>query len=189
MGSDKAFLQLGGETLLSRALKLAGAVAPEVRIVGDANKFAGHGRVIEDLYRDCGPLGGIHAALSRAPTDLSLMLAVDLPFVVPQFLEYLIVQARQSRATVTVPRAGGGLQPLCAVYRREFADVAEESLREGKNKIDALFAKVDTRVVDEHELAHQGFSAEMFRNLNTPEELYEATRLSLEGPGSVADRS
>jgi molybdopterin-guanine dinucleotide biosynthesis protein A len=177
MGSDKAFLQLGDETLLSRALKVAGAVTGEVWIVGDAKKFAVFGRVIEDVYHDRGPLGGIHAALSNSATELNLMLAVDLPFVGPEFLEYLLLRARESGAMVTVPRAGGGLQPLCAAYRRRFAEVAEQSLREGKNKIDSLFATVETRVIEEDELVRAGFSAGMFRNLNTPEELEKAKRL------------
>jgi molybdopterin-guanine dinucleotide biosynthesis protein A len=177
MGSDKAFLRLGDETLLSRALKVAGAVAGEVRIVGDARKFAAFGRVIEDVYRDRGPLGGIHGALSSSATELNLMLAVDLPFVGSDFLEYLLLRARESGAMVTVPRAGGGLQPLCAAYRRRFAEVAEQSLREGKNKIDSLFATVETRVIEEDELVRAGFSAGMFRNLNTPEELEKAKRL------------
>jgi molybdopterin-guanine dinucleotide biosynthesis protein A len=177
MGSDKAFLKFGDETLLSRALKLAAAAAQRVRIVGDAKKFAAFGQVVEDVYRDRGPLGGIHAALSSTATQLNLMLAVDLPFVVPEFLEYLILQARESGATVTVLRVGGGLQPLCAVYRREFAEMAEQSLREGKNKIDTLFARVRTRVIDENELLRAGFSAEMFQNLNTPEEFEKAKSL------------
>jgi molybdopterin-guanine dinucleotide biosynthesis protein A len=174
MGSDKALLRLGEETLLSRALKVASAVAEEVRIVGDAKKFAGFGQVVEDVYRDRGPLGGIHAALASSTTEWNLMLAVDLPFAGPELLRYLILRARESDATVTVPRAGDGLQPLCAVYRRKFAEVAEQSLREGKNKIDLLFAKVDTRVLEEDELVRAGFSVEMFRNVNTPEELEEA---------------
>ena len=170
MGADKAFLQLGDETLLARALKLAGAVAGDVRIVGEARNFSGFGRVVEDVYRDRGPLGGIHAALSSSVTELSLMLAVDLPFVGPKFLEYVLLRARESGATVTVPRANSGLQPLCAAYRGGFAAVAEESLREGKNKIDSLFARVETCVIEEKELVRAGFSVEMFRNLNTPEE-------------------
>ncbi len=181
MGSDKAFLQLGEETLLSRALKVAAAVAQEVRIVGDAKKFAAFGQVVEDVYRDRGPLGGIHAALSSSATEWNLMLAVDLPFIEPEFFRYVLLRARESDATVTVPRAGGGLQPLCAVYHRKFAEVAEESLRDGKNKIDWLFAKVETRVIEEDELARAGFSAEMFRNVNTPEELEMAKSLHL-GP-------
>jgi molybdopterin-guanine dinucleotide biosynthesis protein A len=177
MGSDKAFLQLGNETLLSRALRLAHAVAGEVRILGDAKKFAAFGPVVEDVYRDRGPLGGIHAGLSSSATGLNLILAVDLPFVGMEFLEYLLLRARESGATVTVPRAGGGLQPLCAVYQRRFAEVAERSLRAGKNKIDSLFAISETHVIEEVELEREGFSVEMFRNLNTPEELAKAKNL------------
>jgi len=174
MGSDKAFLHLGAETLLSHALSVAGAAAAEVRIVGDAKKFAAFGRVVEDVYRGRGPLGGIHAALSSSTTDLNLLLAVDLPFVTANFIEYLLSRARESGAIVTLPRAGGGLQPLCAVYLRSFAEVAEQSLRAGKNKIDSLFATVGTRVIEEDELVRAGFSVGMFRNLNTPHELDQA---------------
>jgi len=175
MGVDKAFLQWGNETLLDRALRLAGTVAEEVRIVGDAEKFGSFTSVVvEDVYRDRGPLGGIHAALSSTASELNLMLAVDLPLMKPEFLAYLITQARGLGAIVTVPKAGGGFQPLCAVYRREFASVAEESLRAGKNKIDPLFAKVTTRVIEEEELVRAGFSAEIFRNVNTPEDLEQA---------------
>ena len=174
MGQDKAFLELGGCTLLAHALDLAGTVAQDMRIVGDANKFAAFGSVVEDVYHERGPLGGIHAALVSSTTELNLMLAVDLPFLRPEFLQYLILEARRTGAVVTVPRAGGGLQPLCAVYRRAFAEVAERSLRQGRNKIDPLFAEVETRVVSEEDLSLAGFSGEMFRNLNTPEEWEEA---------------
>jgi molybdopterin-guanine dinucleotide biosynthesis protein A len=183
MGSDKAFLRLENETLLARALRAADTAAREVRIVGEASKFASYGRVVEDVYRGRGPLGGIHAALLSSTTELNLMLAVDLPFVKSKFLEYLLLRAQESGAMVTVPRAGGGLQPLCAIYRRGFANVAEKSLSEGKNKIDPLFAGVETCVIEENELAGAGFSAEMFRNLNTPEE-FERAKEESSLPGS-----
>jgi molybdopterin-guanine dinucleotide biosynthesis protein A len=174
MGSDKAFLRLGDETLLSQALKLAGNVAEAVWIVGDAKKLAAFGRVVEDVYRDRGPLGGIHAALSGSTTEVNVMLAVDLPFVTQKLLQYLLSRALESGAMVTVPRTGSGFQPLGAVYRRGFAEVAEQSLLEGKNKIDSLFARVETCVIEESELVRAGFSEQMFRNLNTPEELEKA---------------
>jgi len=109
---------------------------------------------------------------------LNLMLAIDLPFVGSKLLEYVLLRARESGAMVTIPRADGGLQPLCAAYRRGFAEVAEQSLREEKNKIDLLFARVAIRVIEEDELVRAGFSAlEVFRNLNTPEELEKARSL------------
>jgi molybdopterin-guanine dinucleotide biosynthesis protein A len=176
MGQDKALLKLAGRTLLERILKLAGGVSREVRVVGNTAKFAAFAPVIEDVFRDQGPLAGIHAALRSTSTDLNLVLAVDLPFLDADFLRYLIAQARATTALVTVPRAGGAWQTLCAVYRRAFAEYAEEALRQGKNKIDPLFARVQTKVIEESELLQHGFSPGLFRNLNTPEEFRQAEK-------------
>lgn len=102
------------------------------------------------------------------------MLAVDLPFVSLELLEFLSARARGSEALVTVARAGGRLQPLCGFYRREFGDVAELALRAGRYKIDALFEAGRSEVVEQEELEAAGFSAKMFRNLNTREEVEAA---------------
>lgn len=168
MGQDKAFLVLGGRTLLERALALARAVAENVATVGDPAKFAAHGQVIEDVYRDRGPLGGIHAALSHTSTEWNLILGVDLPFVNADFLCFLISVAKSCDAVVTVPSTNGRYEPLCAVYRKSFASHAESALKTGKNKIDALYFSVPVRSVDEKEITAHGFSADMFRNLNAP---------------------
>jgi molybdopterin-guanine dinucleotide biosynthesis protein A len=176
MGEDKAFVMLDGRSLLARALGLARSVTSDVRIVGDPAKFAAFAPVVEDIFRNCGPLGGIHAALRASPTELNLILAVDVPFVSPALLQYLIGRARASKsATVTVAQAGGRLQPLCAVYRRDFAGAAEQALRAGHYKIDALFESSRIQLITEEELEAAGFSSKMFRNLNTQQELAEAS--------------
>jgi molybdopterin-guanine dinucleotide biosynthesis protein A len=174
MGSDKAFIELEGRTLLARSLDLLRAITPEVSLVGPADKFAAYGGVIEDVFSGCGPLAGIHAALSASMTELNLMLAVDLPFVPQSLLRFIVEQARASDMLVTVPRIAGGFQPLCAVYRRGFAPLAETALKAGKNKIDALFASTTVRILEEPELHRFAFSAYMFENLNTPEDLRRA---------------
>jgi molybdopterin-guanine dinucleotide biosynthesis protein A len=175
MGVDKAFVQLDGRTLLARALELARGLVSDVRIVGDVAKFGKFGPVVEDIFQNCGPLGGIHAGLRASATDLNLILAVDVPFVPAQCLGYMMEQAVNcSSASAVVPRAAGGWQPLCAVYHRSFAEGAETALRAGHNKIDRLFDLLEIRVIDEEELVRAGFSLDIFRNLNTPEELEAA---------------
>lgn len=175
MGADKALVVLDGQTLLARALESARSVTNDVWIVGDAAKFSGFAPVVEDVFRSCGPLGGIHAALRSSQTALNLILAVDVPFVSGALFEYLIARARDSaEADVTVARCGERWQPLCAVYRRDFGEAAELALRAGRYKIDPLFEAVQTESINEEELIHAGFSPEMFRNLNTPQELAEA---------------
>jgi len=176
MGTDKAFVTLDGRTLLSRALDLARSITPDVHIVGDKQKYSSFAPVIEDLFPGCGPLAGIHAALRSSDHDLNLILAVDVPFVSPALLQYLIARAKDSPASVTVPRAGNGLQPLCALYRRAFADAAEQALRAARYKIDALFHEARTQFITEQDLHAAGFSPQSFRNLNTPEDVSEASK-------------
>jgi len=183
MGADKAFVQLEGRTLLAHALALAKSVTSDVRIVGSPEKFAAFGEVVEDEFPQHGPLAGIHAALRRSSSELNLMLAVDMPFVEVPFLEYLFQEAaRLESVMVTIPRAAGAWQTLCAVYRKPFANLAEQALRQGKNKIDPLFRETTIQILDVPALTKHNFSLNMFRNVNTPEELEEAARLRINRP-------
>jgi molybdopterin-guanine dinucleotide biosynthesis protein A len=179
MGTEKAFLELEGQLLIDRMIGIAKTVSEQLRIVGPKQKFAAFGQIALDIYPDRGPLGGIHAALNISRTEFNLMLAVDMPFIEPHFLEYLLKQAVHSEALVTVPQVGGGFQPLCACYRKEFEEVAEKALAAGHNKIDSLFAPAITRVIDEPEFAKLGLPATMFRNLNTQEDFARAKGLGL----------
>jgi molybdopterin-guanine dinucleotide biosynthesis protein A len=167
MGSDKALLTVGNQTLLERALHTAAAVANTVFIAGQRDRYAQYGDVVEDVFPDCGPLGGIHAALCITRTELNLMLAVDTPSVGPDFLSWLLEQARASSELVVVPEALGGLQPLAAVYHRSLRAVAEQALRRGDYKIGHLFSLAPTRYISEAEIHAAGFSPMLFRNVNT----------------------
>lgn len=176
MGADKAFVCVGGKTLLTRALQIARAVTPEVRIVGPASKFREYAPVVEDVFAQRGPLGAIHSALARTMTDLNLILAVDLPFLTADFLEYLCRRARANAAVVTLPRTEDRWQPLCAVYRQAFALPAEQALKAGRNKIDSIFPAVSLACLEEQEIKAAGFALEMFHNVNTQEQLRQANR-------------
>ena len=175
MGANKAFLQIEGQSLLERALATLRAVCGEVMIAGDPALFSAHAEAVADVVPDCGPLGGIHAALSHSASELNVMLAVDMPLASSTLLCFLIAAAGTSGAMVTVPRTARGYQPLCAVYHRDFASVAENALGAGKYKIDTTFGGLNLRVVDAAELAAAGFSADCFFNVNTPEDLRAAT--------------
>ena len=178
MGADKAFLNFEGGTLLDRALGVLKAACGSVTIVGDPAKFASAGPVVADVFPGCGPLGGIQAALVDTRAELNAILAVDMPFASAELVSLLLAAAEDSGAVITVPRTQAGLQPLCAVYRRDIASTAEQALRAGNYKIDAAFAGVRLRIVDAAELAAGGFSEKNFLNINTPEDRRRATDLA-----------
>lgn len=173
MGSDKALLSFGGQTLLERALQTAAAVAERIVIVGPKERYAAFGDIIEDVYAGCGPLAGIHAALGATNTDLNLMLSVDMPLMTSNFLAWLLQKAEAAEELIVVPDALGGLQPLCAVYRRQVHRIAEQALQNGDYKIGKLFPLVPTRYLSGQEITASGFSITIFSNVNTREEFEE----------------
>jgi molybdopterin-guanine dinucleotide biosynthesis protein A len=176
MGQDKALLTWEGETLLTRSVRLLQTVSNTVRIIGSVSKFPDFSEVIEDIFPDCGPLGGIHAALVHSTTELNLVIAVDMPFITAPLLTYLLTRSTDSRAMITVPRTADGWQPLCAVYRKNLQPFAEQALKARDYKIDNLFSQVKVCEISTAELAERGFSDAHFHNLNTPQDLRTAER-------------
>jgi molybdenum cofactor guanylyltransferase len=183
MGRNKAELSLDGRTLLETALQAARDVTQEVYILASPEVYGGWAPAIPDVFPGCGPLGGIHAALARTKTEFNLIIAVDTPFLSGDLLRYLAERALAARAMVTAPEVNAYPQPLCAVYSRAFLPVAERALRAGEFKIVPLFPKQGTLLIREAELKQVAFGAEMFENLNTPEDLERARR---RGPGRTS---
>jgi len=179
MGRDKALLRLGGQTLLERALASAHRIAPRVAILGSREKYAASGeRIIEDEFPGCGPLAGIHAALGTSETDLNLILSVDMPFVPLEFFTYLLERARsRPTALVTVPRIGGIVQGTCIACRRSFRIVCENQLKLGLCKVEDSIRLANPQYIEEQEIRARGIGPDVFRNLNTPEDVAEAQQL------------
>lgn len=196
MGRDKAALLLEGRTLLEHALATLRQVCREVLILGPPQLYGDYGApVVEDIFPGCGPLSGIHAALSHTRTEFNLIIAVDTPFLSPEFLTFMAERAVNSEAVVCTPEIGGYRQPLCSVYSRAFLPIAEEALRSQKTQVEAagspapaakaksrdykivpLFPRDRTCVVTEEEMRRFAFAPEMFENLNTPDDIERARR-------------
>jgi molybdopterin-guanine dinucleotide biosynthesis protein A len=138
MGRDKAELELGGKTLLARAVETLGSVCDRVTVVGD-REVAGV-RQIRDLHAGCGPLGGIEAGLrdliDSGGGDWAVFLPVDMPFVPSGLLKVVMrgwldeVDARI--CYVTVDRRP---QPLVSMVHREVLPAVQEALERGDFKV------------------------------------------------------
>jgi len=170
MGTDKALLPLGAMNLLQSAIAKAKEASPRTVIVGRRDRYAQFGAVVEDIIPGCGPLSGIHAALATTVSELNLMLSVDMPFMSADFLRWLLQLAATYGELAVVPEAHGRTQPLCSVFRRAALREVECALRENKYRVDRLFSILPTRLVPENDWRAAGFSPDIFRNVNTPEE-------------------
>jgi len=81
MGTDKALLQLAGKPLIAHAVAKLRRICAEVFILGSDPALAAYAPLVPDLHPNCGPVGGIEAALAHSTRDWNLILAVDMPFL------------------------------------------------------------------------------------------------------------
>lgn len=172
MGRDKALVELGGKTLLDRAVERWQGYGAELQMsVGAAEreKLVPEGiSAVVDVYPERGPLGGLHAGLHACTSRLLLLVAVDCPFLGPEQADVLVDAIGDADACVYT--LDGRPQPLFGLYRCRCGTIAETLILDGENRMSKLLERVDTVYVP----AGDGGA---FRNLNTPEELAEAEKL------------
>ena len=176
MGRDKAFLQLGGKSLLGRVIAAAAHLDPaETIIIADRRAdYAAFGLpVYPDVLPDKGSLGGIYSALHHATTEYTLTLACDMPFVNPDLLRYMR-SLIDGETDIIAPRVNGYPQALHAIYRATCAHPIRQQLNQNRLKIIRFYDGMRLRYIDEAEYAPYDPAGLSFENLNTPEELARA---------------
>jgi len=114
----------------------------------------------------CGPLGGLHAALTAARSDVVLLVACDMPYLSAPFAEYLLSLAGD--ADVVVPQSERGYHPLCAVYTRACLGPAAAQLADRRLKMRELVDRMRTRVVPVEDIRRFGDPTRLLANVNTP---------------------
>lgn len=139
MGTDKALLAVGHQTLLERQVALAWSLEPgEVLVSGRRPEAlrALRARGLPDEAPGLGPLGGLATVLAAARAPHVLVIAVDMPALSAAFLARLLVLRRPGRGAV--PRTRAGWEPGAAVYPRELAPTARAALAAGRRALHAL---------------------------------------------------
>jgi molybdopterin-guanine dinucleotide biosynthesis protein A len=136
-GSDKALARFRGEPLVARVLRtLRDAGFAQVAVAAkDPDKyaaFAGDAVLLPDLRPNQTPLAGLAAALHASSFSLVFACAADMPFAADPALIDALTAAIEAH-DAAVPHAGGSLQPLCALWRRDPCLKAAEQLLEGSN--------------------------------------------------------
>ena len=125
-----------------------------------------------DERPDEGPLAGIATGLRTAESEYTLVVACDMPFLDPEFAQYLFERAANHDAAV--PRPDDWLQPMQAVYRTEPTRTAcERALARGDRRAVAPLNGLDYVVVDRGDIESHT-TLESLRNLNTRAEFERA---------------
>lgn len=174
MGTNKALLELSGETLIQRLARRFQAWFDQVVVVTNSPEeyqFLSL-PMVGDRIAGLGPLGGLEAGLTASRHAVAFFAACDMPFVDEPFVRHLVGLGESY--DIVVPQIAGEYEPMHAVYRRDCLPVVTANLDARKLRLLSIFDAVRLRVVPEAEIAPFGQPARLFFNCNTPADLDRA---------------
>jgi molybdenum cofactor guanylyltransferase len=116
-----------------------------------------------------GPLVGLYSGLSAISTTHALVVAVDMPFIQPALLSFLLAQSLTN--AILVPLVNNIPQVLLAIYPRSILPLIEARLQEGRRDPRSLLEVALVKTIDEAQLRLVDPQLRSFVNINTPEEL------------------
>ncbi|MDT3436471.1 molybdenum cofactor guanylyltransferase [Haloarcula sp. 1CSR25-25] len=180
--SDKAVADLAGTPMVRRVADRLGRVVDELvvncredqteAIEAALSDHALDPRFALDTDPDQGPMAGIATGLAAVESEYAAVVACDMPFVDPAFVEYLFERARSHEAAV--PRPDEWFQTTQAVYHADAMDDAcRRALDRGEHKIVEPLFDLDYVVIEREEVLEHT-TMETFENLNTREEFEAA---------------
>ncbi len=180
LGMQKAWAELGGCTLLQRAVFNLEFLGSEIIIV----KAPGASlppvtsclnlKVTEDPVTGKGPLAGILAGLSASNYRQNLVVACDMPLLNRELLKYIITASSGFQAAI--PRFGQQLEPLQAVYSKDCTPEIEKLMNGDRLKVDYLFPLVRTHFIEMSDIERFDPQHLSFMNINTLTDLDNASK-------------
>ena len=178
MGTPKAMLPFGPETMLQRVVRLLGAVVTPIAVVAareqDLPDLPPSVIVTRDERDARGPLEGLRAGLKALPPTIeaAYVTSCDVPLLAPAFAARMIELLGDH--DIAVMEIDGFAHPLSAVYRRTTLPHIESLLAQDRLRPAFLFDAVRTRRVRPEEMSEIDPGLRTLRNLNTREDYLAA---------------
>jgi molybdopterin-guanine dinucleotide biosynthesis protein A len=183
MGENKSLLKIGELTIIERVVNLMKSLFKDVIIITnqkDEYSFLGL-QMFEDIYKDIGPLAGIHSALLHTTTERNFIISCDIPLMTSDVIKYIIEYP--TKKPITIARADNFIQQLIGMYSKNLITTIENIIEKNnavkdewnpeQNKrgcsVLELVKSVDSKIID-IEKEYPSYIPGTFYNMNRPEE-------------------
>ncbi|MDT8318741.1 MAG: molybdenum cofactor guanylyltransferase [bacterium] len=181
MGRDKAGIELDGVTTAKRTIDAFRPLFADIFAVSKkTGRFADLDcREVADVFDEMGAMVGVLTALGEANTEYIFVAACDMPFIDRHVVELIV--ARGAGFKAALPLISGKGDPLHALYSRDCYEAMLDFMKkEGKslNRFIESLPSDEVRYVSEDEIRAVDPGALSLFNMNTPEDLEKAKKLS-----------
>lgn len=178
MGTNKALMKVGEQTLIERVYATMAVLFPAVIVVTntpDCYAFLSC-PMAGDIYPGFGSIAGLHAGLCASGTERIFVAACDMPFLNPALIRLLCRSGDEYDAVVPL-NSFGLREPLHALYAKSALAPLQQAIEAGNKSILHVLDRMRTRLVSNDEFRSIAGAEESFRNVNTMEEFVQVTEL------------
>mgnify|MGYP005850386773 FL=1 len=181
MGRDKSFVLLHDRPMIEYVVARVSALPVEqVLLIANRPDDYAYLRLTThpDVFPDKGSLGGIFSAVYHSPSEYTLVVGCDMPYLSATLLRYLagLRGERGGPYDVIVPVYDDHPQGLHAIYRKTVLAPIRADLEAERLKVIGFYSTVNVRYVLPAEYQDLDREGQSFKNINTPEELARANQ-------------
>ena len=186
MGQNKSLLKIGEVTAIERIVNLMKNLFPKLILstnTPEEYEFLGL-EMVPDIYKNAGPIAGIHAGLSASKTEKNFIISCDMQLMNTETIKFLIDLKTDS--PITIAKADGFHQQLAGVYSKsavsEIDKIIEEYAKDDENrsgeqikrgcKVFKLVTDLNAKIIDA-ETEIPNYKSGTFFNMNKPHEFDE----------------
>lgn len=178
-GSDKLQATLDGRPLVHRPIAALAEVCAEVILVAGPDSTpplpASPGvplRIVRDDEPGAGPLAALITGLHEAVGEVAIVVAGDMPGLVPALLADLARRARARDVDAAALRDGDVTRPLpSAVRRTNVIEAARRIRADGASSLRALLGTLRVDAIDEAHWRRLDPAATTLLDVDRPEDL------------------
>ncbi|MFH1119090.1 MAG: molybdenum cofactor guanylyltransferase [Bacteroidota bacterium] len=170
MGTDKGLVCFSGKPLVQYAIDSLSPFCERILISSNNQGYERFGyEVVNDKYRDVGPMAGIASCLKQSRTEGNLVVSCDMPLLHPVVIKTILENTKEN--TFVVPTdAQGRAEPLCAFYRMDSLDILLKMITTGSYRMTELFIHAPVRYISPQDYPVK-YDNQWFANFNSMEDL------------------
>ena len=147
-GNDKGLLKIKNSTFLEKIQETLNDFSSIYLSINDKfskkqkQNFENMGfKIIEDIYKEIGPLGGIYSSLLNCKEEYLFITACDMPFITKNSIEVLCNKVDKNTDGVVFYDKNNKLYPLGAIYSKNVLPIIEEMIEKKYYKLSYLIEK------------------------------------------------
>ncbi len=182
MGKEKALLHIGEKTIIEHLVdKLKTRFDKIILSTNTPESFTFLKiRMVEDYYKNAGPLGGIHAGLLESDSEKNFLISCNLPLMSLDMIDYICNY--KSDKKIIICRTSDFVEPIFGIYSKDVLENIEItlnlSLQYGFTPKDITVQetneKIGAEIIDATSLPF--YNEDLFYRMNTFEDYIYVTK-------------